>query len=261
MSRRLVTTAVGAAFLLASPIKAQPGAFEEANFSGTLTGDYSYVDLSGLPDTNIKGLSGEGEFALGAGVHAQGHAGYNYATLPGAHISNWNIGGSAYWRGTFGRAGAIVNYNDVNLSVLGSAHTTNYGAFGEYFANDNFTFGIKSGGFSGDFNGGYVGVQVTGYVFADFAVSGAINYTHINRIGAETDLGIQGEYLLSEETPFSVFAGYTYSDLSDGGGHVSTFMVGVRLYYNTDGFSSLMERQRSGTLGAIGGFGPVGLKF
>ena len=261
MSRTTVITAVGTALLLSTPIFAEPGAFEEANFSGTLTGEYSYVSLSGLPDTNIKGIAGEGEFALGAGVHAQGHAGYNYATLPGTHLSNWNLGGSGYWKGQMGRAGAVVNYTDVHLSVLGSAHTTNYGAFGEYFANDDFTFGVKGGGFSGDFDGGYAGVQVTGYLFPDFALTGGIGYTHLNRIGAETDLTVQGEYLLSQETPFAVFAGYTYSDLSDGGGNVSTFLVGLRFYFNTDGFSSLKERQRSGTVGTIGGFGPVGLRF
>lgn len=261
VSRKTVMTAVGAAFLFASPIKAEPGAFEEANFSGTLTGDYSYVDLDGLPDPNIKGIGGEGEFALGAGLHVQGNAGYNYATLPGTHLSNWNLGGSFFWRGEMGRAGAIVNYTDVHLSVLGSAHTTNYGAFGEYFANDQFTVGVKGGGFSGDFSGGYAGIQLTGYVFPDFAVTGAFNYTHLNRVGAETDLGIQGEYLLSQETPFAVFAGYTYSDISDGGGNVSTFMVGLRFYFNTDGFSSLMERQRSGTVGTIGTFGPIGMSL
>ena len=79
--------------------------------------------------------------------------------------------------------------------------------------------------------------------------------------GAETALSVQGEYLLSEETPIAVFAGYTYSDLSNAGGHVSTFLMGLRFYFNTDGFSSLTERQRSGTVGTIGNFGAVGLNL
>jgi hypothetical protein len=252
---------MGVALLLATPVYAQPGAFDEANFSVTLTGQYSYVSLRDLPDPNIKGIAAEGEFALGAGLHVQGHGGYNYATLPGTHLSNWHAGGSGYWKGQMGRAGVVVTYTGVNLSVLGSAHTTNVGAFGEYFANDNFTFGIKGGGFRGDFDGGYAGIAVTGYVFPDFAVTGGMSYTHLDRIAAETDMTVQGEYLLSHETPFAVFAGYTYSDISDGGGNVSTFIVGLRFYYNTDGFSSLVERQRSGTVGDIGTFGPIGLKF
>lgn len=264
MLRRSKTTAVGAAaFFLAAPLHAEqePGAFDEANFSGTVTGQYAYLDLTGLPNPNIKGIAGEGEFALGAGLHAQFNAGYNYATLPGAHISNWNLGGSGYWKGAMGRAGVLVNYTDVNLSVLGSAHTTNFGAFGEYFANEYFTFGVKGGGFSGDVKGGYAGAQVTGYVFPDFAITAGMNYTHFNHISAETDLGIQAEYLIDHELPFAGFAGYTYSDLSDGGGTVSTFLVGLRFYFNTDGFSSLIERQRSGTVGTIGNFGPVALNF
>lgn len=262
MSSKTIKIAIGAAaFFLTTPIHADQGAFEEANFSGTATGQYSYVDLPSLPDPTVKGIAGEGEFALGAGVHVQGNAGYNYVTLPGTHISNWNIGGSGYWRGEMGRAGALVNYTDIHLSVLGSAHTTNFGGFGEYFANDYFTFGVKGGGFSGDVDGGYAGIQVTGYVFSDFAVSGGINYAHVNRIGAETDLSVQGEYLLSEEIPFSVFSSYTYSDISDGGGRMSTFQVGIRFYFNTDGFSSLTERQRSGTVGSIGTFSPASLTF
>ncbi|HVZ69888.1 MAG TPA: hypothetical protein VG891_10520 [Rhizomicrobium sp.] len=257
---RSIKSAVGAAaLLLATPLLAEePGPFDEANFSGILTGDYSYESASQFPDTNIKAISGEGEFALGAGIHVQGNAGYRYATLPGTHLSNWNLGGSGYWRGQMGRTGFVVNYTDVNLAALGSASTTNYGAFGEYFANDNFTVGVKGGGFSGDFSGGYAGVSVTGYVFPDFAVSGGIGYTHLNHFGAETDLSVQGEYLLSEETPFAVFAGYTYTDLSDGGGRVHTVVVGVRFYFNTDGFRTLVERQRGGTVGAIGTFGPAG---
>jgi len=255
-------TAVGTAtaLLLATPLwAAEPGAFDEANFSGTATGTYAYEAASQFPNTNTKGISGEGEFALGAGLHLQGNAGYNYTTLPGTHLSNWNLGGSSYWRGQMGRAGFVVNYTDVNLAALGSASTTNYGAFGEYFPNDDFTFGVKGGGFSGDANGGYAGVSVTGYVFPDFAVTGGMGYTHLNRFGAETDLSVEGEYLISEETPFAMFGGYTYSDLSDGGGTVHTFHVGVRFYFNTDGFSTLIERHRGGTVGTIGTFGPRGL--
>lgn len=264
MLYRTITTAVGAtAFLLAAPLRAEqePGAFDEANFSGTVTGQYAYLDLTGLPDPSVKGVAGEGEFALGAGVHAQFHASYNYATLPGTHVSNWTLGGAGYWKGSLGRAGAVVNYTDVNLSVLGHANATNFGGFGEYFANDYFTFGVKGGGFSGDVSGGYAGAQMTGYVFPDFAITGGITYTHFNHISAETDLSIQAEYLVDHEIPFAGFAGYTYSDLSDGGGRVSTFLVGIRFYFNTDGFSSLIERQRSGTVGTIGNFGPVALNL
>jgi hypothetical protein len=261
--RNITKSAVGAAaLLLATPLLAdEPGPFDEANFSGILTGDYSYDAASQFPNTNTKGISGEGEFALGAGLHIQGDAGYHYTTLPGTHLGTWNLGGSGYWRGQMGRAGVVVNYTDINLSALGSANTTNFGGFGEYFANDQFTFGVKGGGFSGDASGGYAGVSVTGYVFPDFAVSGGINYTHLDRFGAETDLSVQGEYLISEDVPFAVFAGYTYSDLSDGGGRVNTFVVGLRFYYNTDGFKTLVERHRGGTVGNIGTFGPVGLQY
>ncbi len=255
--RKSITTAFGAAALfLAFPSQAE----QEANFSGTLTGQYGYAILSGAPDANIVGTAGEGEFALGAGIHAQVNAGYNHVSQSGLHAYDWNVGGSPYWKGDMGRAGVIVNYTKVDIAGLG-IHTTNFGGFGEYFANDMFTFGLKAGGYGGTLSGAYFGAAMTGYVFPNFAVSGGINYTHLDNAGAETALSVQGEYLLSEETPIAVFAGYTYSDLSNAGGHVSTFLMGLRFYFNTDGFSSLTERQRSGTVGTIGNFGAVGLNL
>jgi hypothetical protein len=237
-----------------------PTLADEANFSGTLTGRQTYINPSYLPDASMWGVSGEGEFGLGAGVHTQVNAGYSHLSDSGVTADNWNVGGAAYWKGDIGRAGAVVNYSKVDLSILG-AHATNYGVFGEYFANEYFTFGVKAGGYDGDVSGAYVGAAMTGYVFPDFAITGAINYTHLNHAGAETNLHLDGEYLISEETPVAAFAGYTYSDLSNDGGHLNTFMVGLRYYFNTDGFASLTERQRSGTVGAIGTFGLAGLSF
>lgn len=261
--RNFTKTAAGVAvFLLATPLLAEPGPFDEANFSSVLTGAYGYETATALPDISIKGISGAGEFALGAGIHVQGNAGYRYDTLPGTHIGAWNAGGAGYWQNETVRAGAVVNHTNINFAALGlSADTTNYGAFGEYFANDSFTFGVKGGGFSGDFSGGYAGVSVIGYVFPNFAISGGIDYTRFNHIAAETDLSVQGEYLLSEDTPFAIFAGYTYSDISDGGGRAHTFVVGIRFHYNTDGYRTLVERQRGGTVGNVGGFEPSGLRL
>jgi hypothetical protein len=174
--------------------------------------------------------------------------------------NDWNTGGSVYWKCTDFRGGAIVNHTKFDLAGL-SAHTTNYGAFGEYYANDRFTFGVNAGGFGGDVRGVYVGGGATGYVFPDFAVSGTIGYTRFNGIGEETDLGLRGEYLLSEETPIAAFAGYTHSDLPGGVGHINMIVMGLRLYTNSDGFATLVDRQRFGTVGALADFLPAGLNF
>jgi hypothetical protein len=94
----------------------------------------------------------------------------------------------------------------------------------------------------------------------DFAASLGVSYNHINHAIDETDVSLQGEYLLSEEIPVSGFVGYTFSSLSNGFGNANTIFVGIRLYTNSTG-STLVERQRNGTTAALTSFGPLGLNF
>ncbi len=257
MFRKTILSTVSVlAMLLSAPVLA-----DDLDFAGTLTGQYTHVDLSGLPDANLWGFNGAGVIGLNdTGLNVELDAGYNHLTDSGVHANDWNIGGSLFWKGDQGRVGANVNYTQVDVSPF-NANTTNYGGFGEFYANQMFTFGLKAGGFGGNTSGDYVAGGVTGYVFPDFAVLGSIDYTHFNHAIDETDFTAQGEYLLSEETPISAFLGYTYSDLSNGGGHANTFFVGLRLYTNNNGATTLVDRQRSGTVGGLASFGPIGLNF
>lgn len=253
----LPAACVAATFLFGTPASADEGV--ETNFAGTATGQYLYLDVGGQ-GVSIKGIAGEGKFGLGAGIHVQAQASYNYATLPGTHLTNWSIGGAPYWESEMGRLGAVANYYKAQFLGL-SGHTTTFGGFGEYFANPYFTFGLKGGGYAGDVSGSYAGAQVTGYVFPDFAVTGAFSYIRVNRLASQTNLSLQGEYLLSEDLPIAVFAGYVYGDVSNGGGTTHKGLIGVRLYLNSDGYSTLVDRQRHGTVGTIGHFGPVGENY
>jgi hypothetical protein len=240
-----------------------PAFADDLDFAGTLSGQYSHVGFSDdfLPDANTWGVNGSAKIGLGdTGLNAELDAGHSHLSISGFHANDWNVGGSLFYKNDMGRVGATVNYNSVDLQIL-DTHTTNYGGFGEYFAGDQFTFSLKAGGFSGDLNGLYVGGGVTGYVFPDFAVSASVNFTNFNHAFQETDLGLQGEYLISEEIPVSAFAGYTYSDLSNGGGNANTFFVGVRLYTNTSSAATLVDRQRNGTVGSLSTFGPLGMNL
>lgn len=231
----------------------------EANFAGTITGQFLYLDVQGF-GVSIKGLGGEAKFGLGAGLHVQAQASYNYATLPGNHITNWSIGGAPYWESEMGRVGVVANHYQAHYFGFTGSSTT-FGGFAEYYANPYFTFGVKGGGYTGDLDGSYAGAQVVGYVFPDFALTGAFTYIRANRLGSQTDLSVQGEYLLSQDVPVSVFVGYSYGDVSNGGGRNHKAMVGVRVYLNSDGYTALVDRQRHGTVGAIGRFGPVGENY
>lgn len=241
-----------------------PALADDLDFAGVLSGNYIHVG-SDLPSADGWGINGSGAVGLGdSGLAAELDAGHNHLSISSLDANDWNIGGSLFWKFGEGRVGATVNYTNVNLSVLSvgaDAHATNYGGFGEYFASDMFTVGGKVGGFSGDFDGVYFGGGVTGYVFPDFAVSGSVNYTNFNHLFHETDLGISAEYLISEEIPVSGFVGYTWSDLSNGGGNANTLFVGLRLYTNTTGAATLVDRQRTGTVGSLATFGPLGMNL
>ncbi|HTO42264.1 MAG TPA: hypothetical protein VL026_14935 [Rhizomicrobium sp.] len=255
MLRNAILMTVSALAMLSAPAFA-----DDLDFAGALTGQYSHVG-SDLPDANVWSINGAAKIGLGdTGLNAELDVGHNHLSISSVNVNNWNVGGALFYKVEEGRVGANVNYTEIKTLGV-KAHATNYGGFGEYFASDMFTLGGKLGGFSGDANGLYVGAGVTGYVFPNFGVTASLNFTNVNKAFQETDLGLQGEYLISEEIPVSGFAGYTYSDFSNGGGTAHTVFVGLRLYTNTVGGTTLVERQRNGTVSSVAGFGPLGLSL
>lgn len=254
--RKVFISTVSVLAMLSAPAFA-----DDLDLAGVLTGSYNHVSGNKIPDANAWGVDGAAKLGLGtSGLNAELNVGYNRTAFAGLRAQNWYTGGSLFMKLDEGRVGANVNYNEINF--LGeNAHVTSFGGFGDYFVNDTFTVGGKLGGFSGDANGLYIAGNVTGYVFPNLALSGLVGFTNVNKAYQATDLGVQGEYLISEEIPVSGFAGYTYSDISNGGGNAHTVFVGLRLYTNTVGGTTLVERQRNGTVSSIAGFGPLGLSL
>ena len=262
MRRNAILMTVSALAMLSAPALA-----DDLDFAGALTGLYSHVG-SDAPDANIWSVNGAAKIGLGdTGLNAELDLGHNHASISNVNANSWNVGGALFYKAEEGRVGANINYTEAKVLGL-KAHVTNYGGFGEYFASDMFTLGAKLGGFGGSLNGFglhangiYVGAGVTGYVFPNFGLTASLSFTNVNSLFQETDLGLQGEYLISEEIPVSAFAGYTYSDISNGGGNANTVFVGLRLYTNTVGGTTLVERQRNGTVSNIAGFAPVGFNL
>lgn len=93
-----------------------------------------------------------------------------------------------------------------------------------------------------------------------FPFRGSYNYLHVIHIGNENDWSIQGEWLVSEQTPVSIFAGYENSDFS-GTGHVNTWFIGVKLYTNPNGPAPLVDRQRNGAATWGTQFAPLGFSL
>jgi hypothetical protein len=235
-----------------------------ADFSGTLQGDYAHVDVSNNGGSgNEWGGAGSARFSLGTwGLNAQVDGGYHQLSANGSNatLDDWDVDGSLFWLGSMGRAGASVGYNGLNISNGGgNANLTNYGAFGEWYAAPSFTLGVKGGGASLSNNGGtadYVGGEAVWYVMPDVDVNGTIDYVSLSGLHL-TNYSANAEWLVSESTPIAIYGGYTRSELSGGG--ANTWLIGVKFYTNSNGSSTLVDRQRSGNVDWAGHVNVLGL--
>src|SRR5579864_1703816 len=217
--------------------------------------DYSYTSLNqGLGNANIYGGELGGIVPFSNQFSGQVAGGYHRIDSHGSGANDWNIAGTLSWDAQAGRVGVNVGYT--SASVVGaSAHVTNYGVYGEYYA-DQYTLGVRGGGATisanafgfgtGDQTGGYVGGEAVGYLMPDFAARATVGYVGINR-GHQWTAGVRGEYLFSETTPISAWLGYDYASIGASGfGSVNgnTFSVGLKYYLGGSG--SLEHHQRTG---------------
>jgi hypothetical protein len=233
-----------------------------ADFSGVLSGDYGNVDFNhGGGSVDDYGVSGGGMFGLAPNWAAQIDGGYHHLSGSGSDANEWNAGGAAFWRANAGRIGAVIGYNDVTGGGA-NANATNYGLFGDWYAGRSITVGAKGGYFNASHgeDGEYAGVAVTGYVMPDFSLSGYYDYSHFKGFTTENDYTAEGEWLISERTPFSIYGGYTRSDFSGTGGvAANTWFVGIRFYCDPVQGATLVDRQRNGAEIYGTTFGPAAL--
>jgi hypothetical protein len=238
-----------------------------AGFDGVLSGDYAHLEANGGGGSaNSWGVSGGGLFGFSPDWAGQIDGGYHHLDGGGTDANNWNADGSVQWRGMWGRVGAVVGYNSNDGGGGGSINVTNYGGFVDWYAGHAVTVAVKAGGFNANHgvDGDYAGLAVTGYVMPDFSIAGTYDYTHLQHAGNENDWGVQAEWLVSETTPISIYAGYTNSRLHGFGGGSETINVwggGIKFYIDQPGPSTLVDRQRSGAETWGAGFGPTVLKF
>ena len=240
--------------------------------AGTLSGDYSNLSLSGISGSaDDWGVSGALEGGTGfEQMKVELNAGYHNLSSGGLSIDNWDVGGNAFWAPGAGRLGINVAYRSLSGSGA-SVDLTNYGAFAEWWATNAITLAVKGGGLhlkasasylgSGSTNGYYVGGNATGYVMPDLSLSGRIDYTDLGYGLHDTDYTARAEWLPWEDMPISISGGYTYSDISMTSTHGDTWFVALTYYYNEGGDMSLVDRQRSGTLGWSAAVNPVAAAF
>ena len=224
-------------------------------FAGTLSGSYGNLSISGGGgDADIYGGDGQAAFGLGMpNLGAEVDAGYHYLSANGGSIDTYNIGGHAFWATMQGRLGATVQYQSLSGSGF-SAHITNYGGFGEYYASDAITLGLNAGGYTASAFGSsdndiYIGGGFSGYLTPNVAVTGLINYYNATGGNLTSYTGML-EWLVSESTPISLFGSYTNTQVSGGGGHLNLWMIGVKFYTDGNG-TTLVGKHRNGALDNI----------
>jgi hypothetical protein len=233
--------------------------------SGYVDTSYAYSSVSnGGGNVNNWNINGAGTLPVASNFGLQLNGGFNDLTFShGVSENAGNVVGSGIYADHWGRIGASVGYAQANVEH-GSINATNYGVFGDWYAGDMFTLSARGGGISGSghevfegngsFSGAYyVGGQATGYVLPNLAVVGTIDYFNIpirHFSLQSTSYSIGGQYLVSQQFPLAVTAGYTYNTLDiphGGNGNDNTFSIGLKYYFGSGG--SLVDHQRSGSEG------------
>ena len=226
----------------------------------TLSGNYSYATTNVSNNINEFGVNIAAVAPIGDSFSIQGDGGYEYLSTSGVSINSYEADGAITWHNSMGRLGAAVAYSGFQANNGGSTklNFVSYGAYGEWFAGDAFTVGLKGGGATvsggglGGFGSstlGYVGGELVGYATPDIALSGTVDYIGDNS-GHLTTAGAQAEWLVSRMTPISVFVSYNYDDLQ--GVTANIFSVGAKWYIG-GGAASLVDHQRNG----VDNWGPL----
>lgn len=221
---------------------------------GVISADYNYVGAEHGGYANVGGGELAGIMPLGADFSGQLIGGYQNYSFGGGNVNDWNIAGTASWDNQRGRLGVNVGYTGLN-GFGADVDVTNYGAYGEYYASDRVTAGLRAGGVTASANalgfggggstGGYVGGQLIGYLTPDFDLQGHAGYVGLDG-GEQTNVGVQAEYLFSETMPVSGFVGYDYTHFGDDGLGVDENIFSVGLKFYVGGGGPLVARQRSG---------------
>ena len=237
-----------------------------AGVSGTLSSSYaSDTNSDGADLWNING-SLTGMVSGNWGLEATG--GYHSLSETGSdNLDIWNVGGSVFWAGMQGRLAATVNYYSTSTSGI-DLDVTSYGAGGEWYAGPQFTIAVKGGGntissYGSDASGGFVGGMLKWYVIPNLALSGSVDYNEYSGLHITSEAA-QLEWMFSNSLPLSIYGGYTHDDFGTGGlfgasSTSNTFNVGVKFYFNNPTGGSLVDRQRSGSLGYISETSVLGL--
>ncbi len=255
---------------------ANPATAGRSRYAGTITLGYSYTDFdlqagpnstvgintfigSGAVVYNVEGnYNVQGDFAFAS------HSPDNSKTLGiSLALDTWTAGGTFFWRDpNVGMLGVDVGYQSADVGISGDGFRI--GGRGEYYCGDHWTIGAAAGWEQVDFHsisridGWYANAQVK-YYWNDrtsFSLNG--NYYTANVSAApinanQWSVGLEGEYLISRDTPVSVYGGVRYGDFNvNFTSHDPTdwtVYAGLKFRFGNDG-GALVDQDRNGALAA-----------
>ena len=240
-------------YLLASACVLAGGLFATSALADGIaaTGQGTFGNIAGTPSWSVNGSL---NFPLGwEGLSVEGNIGDRGA----GPLHLFDGGGSLVWSDPQFRLAGSVRYN--RLTGLGaSADTTEIGAGGEWYFSDQLTASVLGGANTGLLHGGYIGGGAKFYVMPDLAIDGFVAYNDLAHSGFgalnETDYGAHAEWLPWEEIPVSLNANYTHvheAGAAFSSADTDTWWVGLKLYLNESPATTLVDRQRTGTLDMI----------
>ncbi|MCA0433100.1 MAG: autotransporter outer membrane beta-barrel domain-containing protein [Proteobacteria bacterium] len=260
-----------------------PGCYLAGDVSLGYLMDWQNVKLSdeedsitGEPDWSA--LFGEGRGLVSChGFNVQGDFSiYNHETEIDAGKESFNLspeashyGGALFWRdpnvGLFGVSGSIVKSDVLFLKDMDYVRI---GAVGQYFVNDQLTFGASAHYLNGDVDlknidheGFELAANAKYYVMPNFSLdlSGHAMISTLSGGGEEIDFNgwaaqLQAEYVAMEQG-LSVFGGVRYAnrtidDVAMGGDAEiadTQAYIGIKFAFGGDG-SSLTTRDRTGPI-------------
>lgn len=241
------STLLGGAALAAAAFAFTP-ALAEDTAAGSINGGYAYADGSGS-SVDVWGVGGTFTAPFNDNWGFQGNA--QYTSVDSSSFTE--VGASLYYSMPTGRIGATVGYVDGSSGGISGGDLT-YGAFGEFYG-ENVTFGVKGGVL--DESGGnitYLGARLTGYVGANWAITGQITYFDL--ASSTTNAKLEAEYKFNN-SPVSV--ALSYARLSQSGSDANIFGITLRAYFG--GGDSLRDAQRAGKSEGFVGSPGVGTLF
>lgn len=170
--------------------------------------------------------------------------------ISGAGISDLaSLGGDLFWRGRRGTFGVTVSH-----ASAGAVSVTSYGAFGEWYASDQFTLRGKGGGFHGGLlgfgstDGGYAGAGAEVYLWRNLGISASYAYIGVSG-GHIHDIEGSIAWQVSDTYPLAIWLGA--ESYNSGGGYARSFKAGLTYRFGVSG--SLVGIDRLGAIKWNGG--------